>query len=222
VEHLELTGSVRERPMIDYGMNSLWVTPIKRQNLLDDGLVDPDLHRWLEQCAQRPEVTPRDYENLYLSSQMFQRHNQEIFKNPHEPELQEIKRILTRVADEYVGEVFGEIGPHDLESVLWFVRQRSGQDTDAVSPHFHERGDVVFCYYLDVPADGSGRICFLDPRGCIGRGGYSIPRNHPLIQVEPRRGDIIISPRYVLHYTTTNTDSHDRSGIAGILRYERS
>jgi len=63
--------------MIDYGMNSLWVTPIKRQNLLDDGLVDQDLHRWLEHCAERPEVTPRDYDNLYMSSQMFQRHNQE-------------------------------------------------------------------------------------------------------------------------------------------------
>jgi hypothetical protein len=203
-------------------MNSLWVTPIKRQNLLHEGVVDEDLHQWLEKCAERDEVTPRGYENLYKPSEMFQRHNQQIFKNPEAPELREIKRILTKVADEYVSEVFGEIAPHDLESVLWFVRQRSGEATDAVSPHFHERGDVVFCYYLDVPGDGSGRICFLDPRGCIGRGGYSIPRNHPLIQLEPKRGDMVISPRYVLHYTTTNTDGHDRSGIAGVLRYERT
>jgi hypothetical protein len=206
--------------MIEYGMNALWVTAIQRINLLKEGIVSRKLHNWLEKYAHNPDVTPRSRENIYKVSQRYQRHNQKIFADPKEPQLIEIKKKLIGLADEYVKEVFGEVAPHRLESLLWFVRQRQNTADDAVTPHFHERGDVVFCYYLSAPKNGSGLICFVDPRGCIGRGGYAVSRQHPVIAVQPKAGDLIVTPRYLLHYTTTNTEKADRNGICGLLRYE--
>lgn len=206
--------------MIEYGMNALWVTPIQRINLLREGIVSKKSHTWLEKFAHRPDITPRNQKNVFKVSERYQRHNQKIFANPKEPELIDIKKKLIRLADEYINEIYGDVASHRIESLLWFVRQRQNVGEDAVTPHYHERGDVVFCYYLNAPKNGSGLICFVDPRGCIGRGGYAISRNHPVIALQPEAGDLVISPRYVMHYTTPNTEKKDRNGIAGLLRYE--
>lgn len=48
-----------------------------------------------------------------------------------------------------------------------------------------------------------------------------VPR-HALVKIiQPSEGDLIMFPRYLMHYTTPNTDDVTRRVIAGSVKYER-
>jgi oxalate decarboxylase/phosphoglucose isomerase-like protein (cupin superfamily) len=104
---------------------------------------------------------------------------------------------------------------------MWFVVQRPSQPNDAVHAHYHEGSDLAFVYYLSMPEDGSGQLVLMDPRGTVGRGGFVVPR-HALVRIiQPKEGDLILFPRYLMHYTTPNNGNVTRRVVAGSVKYER-
>ena len=87
--------------------------------------------------------------------------------------------------------------------------------------HYHEGSDLAFVYYLTMPKDGSGQLVLMDPGARSGEAVLVVPR-HALVKIiQPSEGDLIMFPRYLMHYTTPNTDDVTRRVIAGSVKYER-
>jgi hypothetical protein len=207
---------------LDYGISQAWSTPIKRVNLLESGVVPAALHQWLENFADSPKFVSGPLSDYFEAKKLFIRYDVSIFASPAEPELARIKDILISQADQYARETIVDPLPeHDKYAYLWFVVQGPNNETEAVRPHYHEPGDFAWVYYLSVPSNNSGSLVMFDPRGMIERGGRALPRHEATIEYVPRRGDLLILPRYVMHQTTTNTDVGPRKVIAGVLAYER-
>lgn len=207
---------------LEYGVNPLWATPVRLGNLLKERVVSPKLHEWLERFAADPALTSAPPTNYFNHKKGSSRYRLSVFDSPGYPELRRIKRILIDRVDAYVKELFvNPIPQHDKFALFWFVIQHPNSFDDTVRPHYHSAGEVAVVYYLSAPADGSGTIVLFDPRGTIERGFDALPRHENVIGYAPRRGDILLFPRYVMHYTTVNTDVHDRKVIAGVVGYDR-
>jgi len=207
---------------INYGINHAWSTPIKRVNLLKQGVVRAKLHGWLERYADNPRFAPGPLSDYFENAKLFTRHDLSGFASPERPELARIKEILVAQAEVYARETIVDPLPeHDKYAYLWFAVQRPNNADEAVRPHYHEPGDIAWVYYLSVPSNKSGSLAMFDPRGTIERGGRALPRHNATIGYSPKRGDLLILPRYVMHQTTVNTDAHSRKVIAGLLAYDR-
>jgi hypothetical protein len=204
------------------GYNDLWPTPVKLVNLLEQGIVSEELHARLEKYADDPRLATGPYEDLYDKKKLYARLNLTVFISPVDPELVRIKEILVGQADQYARETVADPLPeHEKLAVLWFAIQHPGNPSEVITPHYHEGGDVAFVYYLATPSDGSGTIVMVDPRGAVERGSRALGRAKPVIEYSPRRGELLVIPRYVMHYTSLNTDTHARKVIAGVVAYER-
>ena len=213
---------IAQRYAIEYGLNGLWPTPVKRVNLLESGRVPAALHDWLEKYADRPELVAGPRADYRDSGKLYTRHNTSVFDPPKCLELTAIKKILLAQADEYAMQAIANPLPeHEKTVYAWFVIQHSNRRDEAVAPHYHEASDVSLVYYLTVPSDQSGGLVLIDPRGSIERGGLAFPRKQMFIEFQPRRGDLLLLPRYVMHYTAVNTDSVDRKVISAAVKYER-
>ena len=204
------------------GINHAWSTPIKRVNLLEKGVVGAELHEWLERYADDPRFVSGPLSHYFENAKLFTRYDVSVFASPERPELVRIKEILIAQADEYARETIVDPLPeHDKYAYLWLVVQRPNNANEAVRPHYHEPGDVAWVYYLSVPSNSSGSLCLFDPRGTIERGGRALPRHEATIEYSPKRGDLLVLPRYIMHQTTVNTDAHSRKVIAGVVAYDR-
>jgi hypothetical protein len=205
------------RPTLDYGTNNLWPTPVRLRNLLEEGLVEPELHEWLARYAENPRLLSSKNRN----DRGYGRQDGSVFTAPEHREIEEITEILTGQVDEYVRETMPPLQPgHEKKAMMWFLIQRPSVLQDVPGPHCHEAGDVAFTYYLSVPGDGSGVLMLLDPRGAIHRGGRAFPRPYGGLSYQPRRGDLVMFPRYLTHDSSVNTDGYLRKLIAGVLRYD--
>ncbi len=203
--------------MLDYGMNYLWPTPMRVENLLEEGLVGQKLHSWLEKYADQSRFISRPLSITRNNT----RYDESAFVRPACAELARIREILIAQADRYARETIQNPLPeHEKEATFFFVIQRPNNLVEALLPHYHEKSDVGVVYYLATPSNGSGVIIMFDPRGLIARGGRAFMKQMPAIQYSPRRGDLLILPRYIMHYTTANTDVHSRKVITGLLRYD--
>lgn len=208
--------------MLNFGMNYLWPTPVLRLNLLEMGAIDPNHHAWLKNYADRPELVSAGAEAFGDREKFFTRYNYEPFDQAIEPELRQFKEMMLSLCDSYAKSTLIDTLPdHVKKTYMWFVIQHSGNVKEAVDPHCHEGSDVSFCYYLEVPKDESGQVCFIDPRGCVGRGGFVIPRASSIERHQPTEGDLLMFPRYANHYTTPNMDTLNRKVIAGSVAYNR-
>lgn len=204
-------------------IQNMWPTPILHVNLLEQGLVSESLHEWLDNYTEENHeaLTGKvdrmmSYENLYM------RYDLSVFNPPKQEKLAEIKSIISATCDEFIRQtVVSPIPPHKQKALMWFVIQHPNNEVEGVSPHYHEGSDVAFAYYLSVPNNGSGRLVALDPRGTTNRGGLALPRHRIFNDICPKRGDLIMFPRYLVHYSTLNTDSHNRKIIGGSISYDR-
>lgn len=203
--------------MLEYGMNYMWSTPVRAGNLLKEGVVGERLHSWLEKYADHP----RFISGPVSRARYFARHDDSVFARPAHRELARIKGILIARADQYVREtVANPLPEHDKHATFFFVIQHPNNFAEALLPHYHEGSDVGLVYYLSTPSNGSGALAIFDPRGLISRGGRAFQKQMPGFDYSPRRGDLLILPRYVLHYTNVNTDANDRKVIAGVVKYD--
>ncbi|WP_157814459.1 putative 2OG-Fe(II) oxygenase [Achromobacter spanius] len=193
-------------------------------NLRDSGQVGTDLHEALQIYSGRnQDRLLNDEKRSATLATLYTRYDTGVFKRTRNPRLTAIRDLLLAECDHYAEEVYSKlILQAKRHHTMWFVVQRSGQAKDAVHAHYHEGSDLAFVYYLTMPKDGSGQLALMDPRGPIGRGGFAVPR-HPLVSIiQPREGDLIMFPRYLMHYTTPNTDNITRRVIAGSVKYERT
>jgi hypothetical protein len=205
---------------LGYGLHDAWRTPIRCVNLLEEGGVDGALHDWLERYADDPALASGPLAHQ-PRERLSNRYNLAVFAPPATPELARIKQLLVARADAYVRETIEDPLPeHEKLAYFWFVVQRPNNLDEMVSPHYHEPGDVALVYYLSAPANDSGQLVLLDPRGTIERGGRALPRHRSSIHYQPRRGDLILFPRYLMHYTTVNTDARARKVIGGVVAYD--
>lgn len=207
---------------IPYGVSQEWATSIKRVNLLEQGIVGADLHQWLENYADDPKLISRSLKDYYSNSKLFARYDMTIFSSPAFPELAQIKDIIIKQADLYVQEtIVNPLPEHEKLAYLWFVIQHPNNLNEAVRPHYHELGDVALVYYLSEPSNDSGTLVMLDPRGTIERGGRALPRHDAILEYHPRRGDLLMIPRFLMHYTTVNTGTTDRKVLSATVVYDR-
>jgi len=209
---------MREEAMLKYGMNHAWPTPVWLANLLEDGVVGERLHSWLEKFASQPRFVSGSVSTV----KYFARHDTTVFARPRHPQIARMKSILVSCADEYIeSTVVNPLPEHDTHAAFFFVVQHPDNDVDKLLPHYHEGADVGIVYYLTTPSDGSGALSMFDPRGLISRGGRVFTKQMPGFDFSPRRGDLLLLPRYLLHSTSVNTDGVDRRVIAGIVKYEQ-
>ncbi len=210
-----------QRSPLDYGMNRLWSTPIRLRNLLQEGIVEPGLHEWLENFADSAELVSGPLDYLRDPSKRYSRYDLSVFASPQQPELIRIKGILVAQADQYIrDEIVDPLPAHDKYVVSWFVIQHPQNAEEAPAPHYHESGDVAMVYYLTPPSNRSGNLVMFDPRGTVARGGRALPLHKAFVEFFPRRGDLIIFPRYIKHSTRPNTGATKRKVIAGIVAYD--
>jgi hypothetical protein len=206
---------------LKYGLHRAWSTPIKRVNLLKRKIVDPALHAWLEDYADDPSLISGALAPRYDSARQQTRYNLSVFVSPRRVQLARIKQILIAQADEFARQAIVDPLPeHEKLAYFWFVIQHPNDPNEAIRPHFHEPGDIALVYYLSTPANRSGTLVLVDPRGTIERGGRALPRHVPALEFTPEPGDVLIFPRYLMHYTTVNTDARDRKVIGGVLAYD--
>jgi hypothetical protein len=210
--------------LLAQGLQWKWATPVLHVNLLESGEMCPELHSALQAFADRHEHDLRhDPSLLKSSSNAYTRYRSEVFAQATDAHLIEMRDRMNELCDCYVAAVYGpELPPHVRHTQMWFVLQHENDANEAVHAHYHEGSDIAFVYYLNVPTDGSGQVVFIDPRGPVGRGAFALPRHTLTTHVQPAEGDLMIFPRYLMHYTTTNTDSHTRRVIAGSVRYDKA
>ncbi|CAM3573783.1 2OG-Fe(II) oxygenase [Bordetella sputigena] len=208
--------------MSDSAIQWLWATPVSHVNLLDSGVVDPSVHQALQDfAAEHEDELANDERRSATATTKYTRYDTQVFERTRNDNLDAIRSIILSQCDAYAAEVYGEaMREYEQRVTMWFVVQRNGHAKDAVHAHYHEGSDLAFVYYLTTPKDGSGQIALMDPRGPIGRGGFAVPRHSLIKFIEPQEGDMIIFPRYLMHYTTPNTDTRTRRVIAGSVAYE--
>lgn len=206
------------------GLQWKWATPVLHVNLLESGDMPSELHAALQRFADRSESELRyDPALLKSSSNAYTRYRSEIFTQATDPHLIDMRERMNALCDRYVTAVYGpDLPPHVRRTQMWYVLQHENDASEAIHAHYHEGSDIAFVYYLNVPRDGSGQVVFIDPRGPVGRGAFALPRHTLTTHVQPAEGDFIIFPRYLMHYTTTNTDARTRRVIAGSVRYEKA
>jgi len=202
----------------------LWPTPIMHYNLRESGQVGAELHEALQTYSEQNQSRLLNDERRSATVQtLYTRYDTGVFKRTRNPQLKTIRELLLAECDNYAQQVYGEqISQAQRHHTMWFVVQRSGQAKDAVHAHYHEGSDMAFVYYLTMPTDGSGQLVLMDPRGTVGRGGFVVPRHALVNIIQPKEGDLIMFPRYLMHYTTPNSDTVTRRVIAGSVKYEMS
>jgi hypothetical protein len=201
-----------------------WATPLLHVNLLETGQMPRALHTALQRFADHNESElVNDPALLNASSNAYTRYRSQVFSQATDPALIEVRDRMDALCDRYVAECYGtDLPPHIKRIQMWFVLQHANDAAEAIHAHYHEGSDIAFVYYLNVPSDGSGQLVFIDPRGPVGRGAFVLPRHTLTTQIQPAEGDLLIFPRYLMHYTTTNTDPQTRRVIAGSVRYEKA
>jgi hypothetical protein len=208
-------------PTLTYGSNNLWPTPVKLVNLLEERLIDPQLHEWAERYADDPRLLTGSLSALNDPAKVFGEEALMVFGAMQDRELEELAEILVQQADQYIGENFVKLrAEHEKRVYMWFSIQRPNVVEDPTGPHCHETSDVTLVYYLAVPENGSGTLVMIDPRGCTERGGRAFLRPSVRLIYTPRRGDLLLLPRYLVHFATTNTDTRLRKVIAGTVAYD--
>ncbi len=192
-------------------------------NLRESGRVDAGLHDALQAFSERNQGRLLNDERRSATLEtLYTRYDTGIFKRTRNPQLKAIRQLILEECDDYAAQVYGDqVRQARRDHTMWFVVQRSGQAKDAVHAHYHEGSDLAFVYYLTMPKDGSGQLVLMDPRGTVGRGGFVVPRHALVNIIQPCEGDLILFPRYLMHYTTPNTDNVTRRVIAGSVKYER-
>ncbi len=192
-------------------------------NLRESGRVDAGLHDALQAFSERNQGRLLNDEKRSATLEtLYTRYDTGIFKRTRNPQLKAIRQLILEECDDYAAQVYGDqVRQARRDHTMWFVVQRSGQAKDAVHAHYHEGSDLAFVYYLTMPKDGSGQLVLMDPRGTVGRGGFVVPRHALVNIIQPCEGDLILFPRYLMHYTTPNTDNVTRRVIAGSVKYER-
>lgn len=199
----------------------LWATPVSHVNLLSTGVVSTSLHEALRSYSEKNEArVANDERRSQTAVTKYTRYDTQLFDKTRNPNLKAIREIILDQCEAYASEVYGQaMSSFERETTMWFVVQRYQHAKDTVHAHYHEGSDLAFVYYLTTPRDGSGQIALMDPRGTIGRGGFAIPRHGLIKQISPQEGDLIIFPRYLMHYTTPNTDERTRRVVAGSVAY---
>lgn len=210
--------------LVTGGLEWKWATPVMHVNLLQTGAMPREFHRALQQFADGHEQSLRhDPALLGSASNAYIRYRTDVFSEATDAILIEMRERMNALSDRYVAAVYGEnLPPHVRRTEMWFVLQHENDSAEAIHAHYHEGSDIAFVYYLNVPSDGSGQLVFVDPRGSIGRGAFALPRHRLTTHVQPAEGDLLVFPRYLVHYTTTNTDPQTRRVIAGSVRYEKA
>lgn len=206
------------------GLQWKWATPVMHVNLLHTGVMSQEFHRALQRFADgHEEALRQDPALLGSASNAYIRYRTNVFSDATDETLIEMRERMNTLCDRYVAAVYGEdLPPHVRRTEMWFVLQHANDAAEAIHAHYHEGSDIAFVYYLNVPSDGSGQLVFVDPRGSIGRGAFALPRHRLTTHVQPAEGDLLIFPRYLVHYTTTNTDTQTRRVIAGSVRYDKA
>ncbi len=183
------------QPKLSYGSNQLWPTPVKLLNLLEEGVVEPRLHEWLERYADDPRLLTGALGALTDPGKVFGEEALRVFGATKDPQLREMAGILVDQADRYIGENFVKLqAEHEKRVYMWFSIQRPEVAEDPTGPHCHEASDVTLVYYLSVPRNGSGALVMIDPRGCTERGGRAFLRPSVRLIYTPRRGDLLLLP----------------------------
>lgn len=103
---------------------------------------------------------------------------------------------------------------------MWVNVNRNGHWN---TPHLHTGVDFSFCYYVSVP-DGSGGICFEDPRLLREAWGDTPSGDHEFfdanIEVTPTPGTMFIFPSYLKHSVRANLSGEPRISISGNIKIE--
>lgn len=206
------------------GLQWKWATPVLHVNLLESGEMPHELHAALQIFAEENEHELRyDPALLKSSSNAYTRYRSEVFTHATDPALLEMRERMNALCDRYVAAVYGpDLPPHVRRTQMWYVLQHENDANEAIHAHYHEGSDIAFVYYLNVPQNGSGQVVFIDPRGPVGRGAFALPRHTLTTHISPAEGDFMVFPRYLMHYTTTNTDGQTRRVIAGSVRYDKA
>jgi hypothetical protein len=215
--------SIPQNEAIKTQIQTLWPTYVLHINLLEKGLVSTSLHEWLDRYAEENhEALTGKMDRLKSQENLYQRYDLSVFQSPKTDELKQIRQTIIDISDEFVrNTIVDPIPPHVKKTLMWFVIQHPNRDIESVSPHYHEGSDIAFAYYLSVPNNQSGRMVMLDPRGTMNRGGLVLPRHRLFADICPKRGDLIMFHRHLVHYSTLNTDLHNRKVIGGGVCYDR-
>src|SRR5882762_4169368 len=140
--------------LLRYGSNQLWSTPVTLGNLLEEGVVEEKLHKWLEEYADDPRLAFGPPSDLDKKEKRYSRVDITLFAPPANRELARIKEILIGRADRYAREtIMGPLPDHEKHATFWFVIQHPNDLNDPLMPHFHEGSDVGLVYYLSTPSN---------------------------------------------------------------------
>jgi len=100
--------------LLRYGSNQLWSTPVTLGNLLEEGVVEEKLHKWLEEYADDPRLAFGPPSDLDKKEKRYSRVDITLFAPPANRELARIKEILIGRADRYAREtIMGPLPDHE-------------------------------------------------------------------------------------------------------------
>jgi uncharacterized protein (TIGR02466 family) len=133
------------------------------------------------------------------------------------PEIQELYDLKKAAVVEYANNYHSD-QTYRPENFLFPDGWINEQEPDeGLYMHNHKINHLVCIYYWHVP-EGSGPLDFVDPRATLGF--ISLDKSTPfnVFRMQPKTGDLLIFPGWLLHYVWPNTTGTPRKVIGANVK----
>lgn len=136
------------------------------------------------------------------------------------PEIKELHDAMLSAVVEYANNYHSDQTylPEYFDFVHGWINEQEPEE--GLYMHNHKIHHLVCIYYWEIP-DGAGPLDFVDPRATLGF--LSLDKSTPfnVFRVQPKTGDLLIFPGWLLHYVWPNTTGSPRKIIgANVLLKE--